>query len=309
MFIADAHCDTLYRMAIGGYAEKDLKVTPQSLAAGGVGLQTLAMFAGDEDGINTDFYQNGRKMLRALDGIGIPVLRGALEGVMQRGQPCAVVSIEGGEMLRGSLDTLNEFYRAARVRMIALTWNYENQIGYPAVGESGLPLKPFGRELIAEMDRLGILADVSHLNEAGFWDVCARTRLPVVASHSNLRSLCGVARNLTREQARAIIRTRGFIGVNFYAGFLRERGEATLEDVARVVDAICELGGEECVGFGSDFDGIERWPRDLESPADFPRLIKFLRERGYTQAQLENIAGRNFLRVLLEAERAGRARE
>lgn len=96
--------------------------------------------------------------------------------------------------------------------MIGLTWNDENEIGYPAVGGDRRGLKPFGREVLSRMDDLRILADVSHLNEAGFWDVIERSQLPPVASHSNCRWLCEVARNLTKEQARAIIQRGGFIG-------------------------------------------------------------------------------------------------
>ena len=188
--------------------------------------------------------------------------------------------------------------------MIALTWNFENEIGHPAkLGPKG-GLKPFGFELLRAMDRYGILADTSHLNEAGFWDVCERTALPPIASHSDCRWLCDVPRNLTKEQVKALIDRGGFIGVNFYSRFLKEEGPATLDDAVRHVDALCELGAEHIVGFGSDFDGIDEWPEGLGDPSGFPALLDALRKRGYTEAQLADLAGLNLWRLLKRAEQA-----
>lgn len=127
-----------------------------------------------------------------------------------------------------------------------------------------------------EMNRKGVLCDVSHLNEAGFWDVIEHSTLPPVASHSNARALCEHTRNLTEAQIRAVIEKKGYIGVNFYSAFLANGRAATLEDVYRHVDAILQLGGEDVVGFGSDFDGIDAWPEGLANPADFPALLNFL---------------------------------
>ena len=188
--------------------------------------------------------------------------------------------------------------------MISLTWNNENEIAYPGKGGSEQPLKPFGRELIAEMDRRGILADVSHLNDAGFWDVCERAKLPVIASHSDCRWLCSHSRNLTKDMVKAIIDKQGFIGVNFYSAFLNDSGESTLDDVLRHIDGICELGGEDVIGFGSDFDGIDAWPEGLGNPADFPNLLDLLAKHGYNQTQLEKMAGLNLWRVLKVADEA-----
>ena len=156
------------------------------------------------------------------------------------------------------------------------------------------------------MDRRGILTDVSHLNDAGFWDVVHTSSLPPIATHSNLRWLCDVSRNLTRDMAKAIIERRGFIGMNFYSGFLEKNENASIDDVERHIDALMEMGGEDVVGFGSDFDGISVWPENLANPADFPNLIEALRRHGYADAQIEKIACKNFWRVLKEAEASRR---
>ncbi len=305
MFIADAHCDTLYRIAICGDSAENCAVTRERMESGGVGLQTFALFAGRK-GTQGTAYQDGKDMLAQSYHMGIDMLRGSLPDTPPSA-PTGIISCEGGEMLTGSIERLNEFDDETRLRMIALTWNYENEIGYPGKGGSAEGLKPFGRKLIDRMDHLGILCDVSHLNDAGFWDVCELSALPPIASHSDCRWLCSHSRNLTREMVKAIIERKGFIGVNFYSYFLNESGKATLDDVVRHVDALCELGAEDVIGFGSDFDGIEVWPEGLANPADFANLMKILSDHGYTQAQLEKMAGLNLWRVLKQADAARKA--
>ena len=302
--VCDAHCDTLSHLVSGGTLE-NAAITPERLAAGGVSLQVFALFATYGRGIEP--YEKARRMLSAAGEFPVPVLTGALPAALPDA-PTGVFSIEGGEILQGSLERFAEFDAAARVRMIALTWNFENEIGRPAKNGPEGGLKPFGLSLVREMNRKGVLCDVSHLNEAGFWDVIEHSTLPPVASHSNARALCEHTRNLTEAQIRAVIEKKGYIGVNFYSAFLANGRAATLEDVYRHVDAILQLGGEDVVGFGSDFDGIDAWPEGLANPADFPALLNFLAARGgYAPEVLEKIAGGNLFRVLKAAEAARQA--
>ena len=300
MFIADAHSDTLYSIAIQNTAPSDCAITAERLAAGHVGLQTFAMFAGSR-GMSGQPYEKGRAMLDCIDRLNVPVFLKALPDTPPR-TPHGVISIEGGEMLEGSLERLREFDAACRPRMIALTLNNENEIGHSAKSQSLDGLKPFGLTLLGEMDRLGILPDVSHLNEAGFWDVAEHAALPPVASHSNLKRLCGHCRNLTDEQVRAIIERGGFIGVNFYSCFLSSSEPATLDDVLRHIDGIVQMGGIGVVGFGSDFDGIDAWPEGLGHPADFPALIELLEKHGYSDDDIDRIAGLNLWNLLKKCE-------
>ncbi len=300
MFTTDAHCDTLYSIGVHGAKPETCAVNWERLQAGNVGIQTYALFAGPKGPAGTP-YQDGIKMLDAADQIDTPILRGALPDEPPK-TPHGVISIEGGEMIEGSLDRLAELDARVRLRLIALTWNNENEIGHPAkTGPKG-GLKPFGLALLREMDKRGIYADVSHLNEAGFWDTCTHANLPPVASHSNCRWLCPVVRNLRKEQVRAIIEKGGFIGANFYTRFLTRKKKSTIEMVFRHIDAICEMGGAKTVGFGSDFDGIETWPENLATPADLPNLIDMMRAHGYRQEVLEDIAGLNYWRLLKRAE-------
>jgi len=304
MFIADAHCDTLYEIAVKGYAPQNCCVTPERLKEGRVGLQTFAMFTSFR---HPDPCGDGMKMKEYYKSLPFRHLDGALPVFPPEELSC-ILSNEGGEMFRGSVDLLREFDDDVHMRLIALTWNYENEIGTPAKLDADTGLKPFGFELLKEMDLRGIAADVSHLNAAGFWDVIDHARIAPLASHSNCRWLCDHFRNLHRDQVRALIDRKGFIGINFYSDFLAVGREATLDDVLRHIDGICEMGGEDVIGFGSDFDGIDAWPEGLANPADFPALIELLRNHGYTQAQLEKIAGLNYWRFLKDAESAAENR-
>lgn len=301
MFVADAHCDTLYEIGICHTAPERCAITPERLRAGGVGLQTFALFAG-KHGTQGTAYQDGLDMLSAIPRLGVPVLTGELPETPPDA-PTGIVSCEGGEMFEGSIERFHEFMARVRLRMVALTWNFENEIGYPAVGGEKKGLKPFGFELLRAMDASGVRADVSHLNEAGFWDLMEKARLSPIASHSNCRWLCDVPRNLTKEQVRAIIDRNGFIGINFYSRFLRTDGSAGLDDAVRHIDAICEMGGEHALGFGSDFDGIEAWPEGLGDPTGFPALLDALRRRGYGEQTLRDIAGLNLWRILKHGSR------
>ena len=300
MFIADTHCDTLFSLAIGGKQLKDCMVSHENLTKGGVCLQTLALFTGANGPAGTP-YADALKMLEAAHDLPFPVLYGDLPDNPPE-EITGIISIEGGEALEGKTERLYEFDRLARVRMIALTWNHENEIGYPAKLGPKPGLKPFGFELIREMDRLGVYADVSHLNEAGFWDLCENMKLPPIASHSNFRELCDVPRNLTRKQVQTIIDRNGYIGINFYPHFLTANGKAGISDVLRHMDAIADMGGIGAMGFGSDFDGIEVQPEGLENASKFPDLIDAMLRHGYSDEQVKGIAGMNFWRLLKRAE-------
>lgn len=297
MFTADAHCDTLSLIT---FSKGEPAVTPDRLRSGGVGLQVFAIYAAKKDDSEKP-YLKARAMIENIKALGVPALRGELPEDPPD-SPFGALSLEGGEILEGSVERLDELERELRPRMITLTWNYENEIGYPALSGSEYGLKPFGFELLNAMGVAGILADVSHLNEAGFWDVVERAQLPPVASHSNLKSLCDHPRNLTDRQAKAIIERGGFIGVNFYPRFLSETAKADINDIVRHIDAVVQMGGIGCVGFGSDFDGIEYSPEGVSSPSDFPMILDKLRKLGYSEDGIARIAGLNLWSLLKKAE-------
>lgn len=300
MFIADTHCDTLYSMLFEAWSE-EFMASREKLLEGKVNLQTFALFAGARQFKDTP-YENARRMIEASKTLNIPFITGALP----ENPPetlYGVYSIEGGEVLEGKTERLHELDDELRLRMIALTWNYENQIGTPAKIDNTTGLKKFGFELLKEMDARGIYADVSHLNERGFWDVYEKMSLPPIASHSNCKALCGSYRNLKDDQIEAIIEKGGYIGINFYPHFLKDGGEdTTVEDVIRHIDHIAEKGGVRVIGLGSDFDGIEVQPRGMETAACMYTIADSLKKHGYSDENVEGIMGMNLWRLLKKGD-------
>ncbi len=214
------------------------------------------------------------------------------------GKVAAVLTIEGGEALEGSLSVLRILYQLG-VRAITLTWNFRNQIAdgvADSVTNGGLT--PFGREVVAEMNRLGMMVDVSHLSEAGFWDVIHLSSAPIIASHSNAKKICRHSRNLTDEQLLALKKNGGVTGINLYPFFVINDGKAEMKHVISHIEHIVGLTGEDTLGLGSDFDGIDKTPVGLEGVQYFPDLINELLKLNYSESLINKIAGENFLRVI-----------
>ena len=295
MYIADTHSDTLYAMGVQHAPADRLMITPQRLREGGVTLQVFALWTGGK-GNKGDVAGIVQAELSQVPGLIAAGLRQVTDPADARdGEQCFMLSVEGGEVFEPGIHTV-QLYRDKGVRMAALLWNNENALGYPAKSGDKRGLTDYGLQVAREMQRVGMAVDVSHLNEAGFYDLFAKTDRPPMASHSCCRALCDHFRNLTDEQLRLMIREGGFVGVNFYPHFLSEDGKADAALVARHIDHICQLGGAEIVGFGSDFDGIETTPDNVRHPADIPNLLDELRRLGYDDAAIAGIAGENLKR-------------
>ena len=293
MIICDTHCDTLYMRAL--QPGETPCVTMGNMKRGGMSLQTCTLFAGSK-GMSDHPYDKAMAEYAAFERLadqeGWTRVDSPLEA--EEGKVKILLSIEGGEIFEGSVERVREFYDRG-IRMAALTWNNENEIGYSAKSGSKEGIKPRGWDILREMAALRMAADTSHLNEAGFWDLIDRHSQPPMASHSCAKALCPHFRNLSDEQIRAMAARGGWIGVNFYPRFLREDGKASVRDIADHIDHMCQLGAQKNVGFGSDFDGIEYTPVDCTSPADIPAILEELRRRGYGEADIAAIAGGNFL--------------
>lgn len=292
MFIADTHCDTLYVMA--HTPQEPLAITPKRLRQGGVSLQVCALWTGrqgnrgDVDGITAAELA----ALPQLTQSGIRQVFDPREAT--EGECSLMLSIEGGEVFEKGLHTVQR-WRDKGVGMAALLWRNENALGFPSNAKESRGLTAYGLQVVKEMQRVGMAVDVSHMNDAGFYDIFSKTHLPPMASHSCCRALCNHTRNLTDEQLRLMIRNGGFVGVNFYPYFLAEDGKADAALIARHIDHICQMGGAKNVGFGSDFDGIEVSPADLHHPGELPRLLEELRRLGYDEQAIAAIAGQNLL--------------
>ena len=194
-------------------------------------------------------------------------------------------------MLNGRLENLQRLCDDG-VKMITLTWNGENELGCGS-SDQARGLSPFGFDAIKEMERLGIIIDVSHLSDAGLDDVLKTVSCPVAASHSNLRFVCGHRRNLTDEQFCEIARRGGVVGVNLYKYFLSGDGErASVRDMARHIERMLELGGENAVAMGSDFDGCDVMD-GIKGIDDIPALYNALCAEGISESVLKKIFWQN----------------
>jgi len=217
---------------------------------------------------------------------------------INQGKIAAILTIENGAALEGDIKKLDEFYELG-VRSIGLTWNGSNQIAC-GVGGDNLAggLTPFGVEVVKRMNKLGMLVDVSHINETSFWDVINTSRNPIIASHSNAKKLCLHQRNLTDEQFKALIKNNGVTGINLFPNFLNESGTADINDILNHIDHFMSLGGENNIGIGADFDGISSTPNGIHGVECLGKIFEALLSKNYTEAQVQKIAGLNFLRVL-----------
>lgn len=239
---------------------------------------------------------------------GLQIVRTAdeLEGCLGDGTIAAILHFEGAENLGPDAGALEDLYDVG-LRSLGLVWSRPNAYAhgvpfrFPASPDTGPGLTGAGKELVRECNRLGVLIDLSHLNERGFWEVAELSEAPLVATHSNVHALCPASRNLTDRQLDAIKDSDGMVGVNFAVGFLREDGhdseETPLETVVRHVDYLVERAGIERVGFGSDFDGA-KVPKEIGDVSGLPNLLTALRGHGYDDEALKKLAHGNWIRVL-----------
>ncbi|MBX5464557.1 MAG: dipeptidase [Clostridia bacterium] len=230
-----------------------------------------------------------------------------LEAALAAGRVAGVVSMEGLEAIGDDPGLLEVLYRLG-VRVASLTWNERNALADGAgQSETKSRLTRAGREAVREMNRLGIVVDVSHLSEGCFWDVLETGSRPPIASHSNARALCDHPRNLSDEQVRALAAAGGVVGVTFVPGFLVPEGSgqrATLETVIAHIEHLVSLVGPEHVGLGSDFDGTAELPSGLEDVTRLPALTEALLRRGYGEEAVTAILGGNHLRIFRQVWRA-----
>ena len=323
MKVVDMHCDTIAALAQRGregwsLAKNGLHVSLEEMEKGDYLLQNFALFVAVEEG--RDPWEQvlslagcfERQMELCGDRIAPVRTFSDIRRAEKAGKMCALLTVEEGAVCRGSLENLERLFDRG-VRMMTLTWNYPNELGFPNVtmpAEGGEPdffcpqtqkgLTETGIEFVQNMQRMGMIVDVSHLSDAGFYDVLSCTDRPFVASHSNARAVCRNVRNLTDDMIRRLAERGGVTGLNFCPSFLEEgleeRGEDVLGAVVRHARHIVNAGGIECLGLGSDFDGIPT-PKGLEGAGKLPLLDDALAKAGFTAAQRDKIFSGNVLRL------------
>lgn len=320
------HCDTLSLLL-----HRKRRGEECSLRSGGQHLDLEKMKAGNYllqcFAVFVELKHSENPLLDALEMIDLfyeemeknrdvisPVFRYEdIEKNRREGKMSAMLTAEEGQICASSLGALRDLYRLG-VRMMTLTWNYENDLAFPndvlgrgkeeydfrAEQEKGLKEKGF--LFIEEMERLHMLIDVSHLSDAGFWDVCHAATKPFVASHSNARAVCSHVRNLTDDMIRAMGERGCVVGLNYCGSFLNEAGArletypSRIEDMVRHVKYITNLGGVELAALGSDFDGIGG-DLELADASCLLRLYDALRRAGFHEKDVDRIFFGNILRV------------
>ena len=217
------------------------------------------------------------------------------EAAMQAGKCAAFLAIEGAEAVREDEGLLEAAY-AAGVRMISLVWNLPNSLaGSCATGEG---LTPKGKAFFRRAQALGMLVDVSHLSEKGFWDMAELAERPIVASHSDSAAVCPHARNLTDAQFKAIRDLGGTAGLNLYAPFLTAQPRATFDDLRRHLDHFLKLDGEGHLALGADLDGCELLPEGFSGLDDYNKLGDALSASGYSDKTIQNLFCNSLMKVV-----------
>lgn len=327
MKVLDMHCDTIGELFARkekgiGYSilENDCVIDLERMKKGDYCLQNFALF--------TNLSRRDRpfeycmklvdlfytELEKHCDIIGIVKSYEDIEKNMKTGKMSAMLTMEEGGACQGELSFLRNFYRLG-VRMLTLTWNYKNELGYPnhIWYENGKKYSEPDREhgltetglaFVTEMERLGMIIDVSHLSDAGIRDVLEHTKKPFVASHSNARSVAKNPRNLTDDMIKKISERGGIAGINYYADFLHdwEEGETPIsrvQDMIQHMKHMKKIGGIQCIGLGSDFDGID-CELEIKSPDQLPLLEAAMRKAGFTEEEIEAVFYRNALRVYKE---------
>lgn len=295
--VADAHCDFLYGMVNSRY--NIIKKAPlqnmclEELKAGNVALQFFAAWIDTKLKIKP--LQQCMNMIDAYyrmleqNEIFMPLSHGFMP---DSGKIATVLTIEGGEAIEGNLVNLRLFHRLG-VRAMALTWNETNDISGAAMQRKNKGLTKFGRDVVREMERIGMAVDVSHLSDAGIDDVLEQTSAPIFASHSNCRAVFDNQRNVQDRHIREIAKRGGVVCTNFYNKQLCDKETACIDDVIKHIEHVVEIGGMHCVGIGSDFDGMRVYPEDLNHSGELQELCNALLRHGYSEDDVKHIAYNN----------------
>jgi membrane dipeptidase len=307
MEIIDAHCDALSKLylhpRLDFYQEEaGLDVSFPRMQRGGVKIQCFAIYVSEQ--IQLPKYEHILQMVdifydKIIRSGRIQVIKHVndLQQVLQQEVKGAILTLEGVDALAGNLALVRNLYQIG-VRIMGITWNYANWAadGVMEPRKGGFTLK--GKNLIWEMEKLGIIVDVSHLSVNGFWELVDMYGKPFIASHSNSIEQCPHPRNLSNDQIKAVIAREGQIGLTFVPYFVKKHHPVQIRDLLTHIDHVCALGGELNIGFGSDFDGIDQWIQGLEHAGQYGNLVEVLC-KNYKSEQVSAFLYGNWKRFLL----------
>ncbi|MFC0043633.1 dipeptidase [Metabacillus iocasae] len=302
--IFDAHCDVLMKIWLNKYIsfqqDPSLHVTYKEMERVGAKIQLFAIYIPEGVPVEQRF-DVALEMIQLfhLSILSMPNMKFIQSrkdvNQLKENEIGAVLTLEGCDAIGQSIVRLQTLIRLG-VRSVGLTWNYANNVADGILEERGAGLSTFGKEVVSENNKANIWTDVSHVSVRGFWDVMERAEY-VIASHSNAYNLCAHPRNLQDDQISALIKKNGVIGITFVPEFLSSTADATIQDVLNHLEYVCSLGGEHHVGFGSDFDGIDKTVKGLHSYRNYEQLINELYKH-YSSTQVQNFLYYNFVKRL-----------
>ncbi len=304
--VLDGHADILYRMETEGLsfydADSKLQQSAAKLQKSGIDVQVFVTYVDPSFTPSEQLY----KVLSSLHRFHTDVEKnGAVELVTTSGDiekliasrtTGAILSLEGADAINGQIAVLHALYRLG-IRWIGITWNGANSLADGVGEERGAGLTNFGKEAVAEMQRLGIVVDVSHLAWRGVEDVLSMTKKPMVASHSNAHAVYPHRRNLPDELIQGIVQSGGTVGVTFVPHFIGGNESQSIDDLILHMEHLLRVAGPDGVALGSDFDGITETLVNLRNGEEYPALLdRLIDEFGMEIAK--KVAGENLLRVL-----------
>ena len=308
--VFDLHCDTAYELLgkskreLGSLRKNEKHIDLERAKTLPGYAQCFACFTSSDlklpDGVsNADLFERQMAtILREVEGNGdliqLAYSADEIKDNKDRGLMSAILTIEGTSGLDYNVDILEDLYNIG-FRITTLGWNENNPLTGSCVTGGGLT--DMGKAYVKEAQRLGMVVDVSHISDAGFWGIMEVTSKPIIASHSNSRALCNHPRNLTDEMYNAICKTDGTVGINLYPNFLGEN--ATIDTVCDHIFHFLDLAGDDKhISLGSDFDGVSCLPDGISSIQDYPCLAERLLQRGLTEQSVENIFWNNAVGVI-----------
>ncbi|WP_270647864.1 dipeptidase [Paeniclostridium hominis] len=308
MKFIDLHCDTIDKL-ISIKEDDKLKINSHSvdiekLIKGNCLAQTFALYVDIESCKKP--YKHCMNMANKFhkevnlndDLISLATNYKEIIDNEKRGEISALLSIEEGAVLEGDIENLNKFYNLG-VRMMTLTWNHENEIGYPHIRSeySSKGLKDFGIEVVNKMNELGMIVDVSHLSDAGFYDVAKISKTPFIATHSNARKITNHSRNLTDDMIKTLANLGGVTGINFCSAFIGDTPKTMIKDMVNHIKHIRNIGGIDVIALGSDFDGIG-CEVEIKDASEMGKLAMQLEREGFKTEEIEKVFYKNALRVI-----------
>ncbi len=319
MFIADLHCDTMLDIVRNqDYHLRKSKshIDCEKLKKGQYVLQNFAIFTNlgkNEANFNFASFMIDKyysELEENKDVISPAFTYSDIENNMAAGKVSAVLTIEEGAVCEGNVEKLKSLYEKG-VRMMTFTWNYKNCLGSPnsledekAIVNLDFGLTEKGFEILDAMETFGIVPDVSHLSDKGFFDVAYKSNKPFVASHSNAREICPHPRNLTDDMIKTIGERNGIIGLNYCNSFLSKNytpGKGIdIEAFIPHIKHIINIGGENCLGLGTDFDGIDNPPIQIPDSSKQQELFLLLKNNGFNDSLIEKICYKNVLNFYKE---------